>query len=250
MRTGVRVVAIFASAGVVATVGSCALDPDPRGLTSTSAPERCSQRQGGAHLDYLDSVRLNGVTYLAYPVRAGGTLDEKHLGPAYGTVRCTLSESVTDPEYEMRDGDAAYLDVGTTVYTVTGFSAQFRLAARRDGRIVVYEVETNPNARRPSDVLDIAGRVTGVSIHNSIDAGKVATIEDAPTVARLVDAVLGGTVDTSWRLPAEGDRYFVAFLLTDGTAVTRQFLVAADQLWPGIKTLPEFKAIILKAVGR
>jgi hypothetical protein len=42
---------------------------------------------------------------------------------------------------------AAYLDPGTPLYAVDGYRPSFRLAARREGRLVLYEAAENPSAR-------------------------------------------------------------------------------------------------------
>jgi hypothetical protein len=55
-------------------------------------------------------------------------------------VKFKVSGNVCDPNYRLKDGDAAFLDPGTPIYRVTGQPPGAELAARFDGQIVVYKV--------------------------------------------------------------------------------------------------------------
>lgn len=50
------------------------------------------------------------------------------------------------------------------MYTVRGYSASFRLAARHDGKLRLYEADTNPKAKRGADLLDIGGKVKAIAL--------------------------------------------------------------------------------------
>ena len=82
------------------------------------------------------------------------------------------------PWYRYQDGDATFLNPGTRVYEVKGYSPEFRLATLERGRATLYEGDTNPNAETGEDLLDIGGKVTAIDILNDDDAMTVlATID-------------------------------------------------------------------------
>jgi hypothetical protein len=67
-------------------------------------------------------------------------------------VRCKLADHIVEEPGGQLDGDAAYLDPGTAVYAVRGYRPSFRLAARREGKPVLFEAAENPRAgTRPDE---------------------------------------------------------------------------------------------------
>src|SRR5713226_9254649 len=105
-----------------------------------------SSSSGGqsSKIDWVNFVRFGGITYLVPSIASGRGLKDSDLGPVYATVNFKLDGNVHDPEYRAKDGDAALLDAGTPVYTVKGYKPTFRLAARQNNIIQLYEADTNP----------------------------------------------------------------------------------------------------------
>jgi YD repeat-containing protein len=83
--------------------------------------------------------------------------------------RLLPQQAIDDVDFVQVDGityDAAFLDPGTPLHAVRGYRTSFRLAAHRDGRLVLYEVFENPQARTWGDLLDLDGKVARVAIDN------------------------------------------------------------------------------------
>jgi hypothetical protein len=196
-------------------------------------------------IDWSDFIRLRGVSY----VRTIAELEDDDLGSPFGTVQFRVSGNVSNPSYRAKDGDAAFLEVGTPVYTVRGYVPTFRLAARRDGRLRLYEADANPAATRGVDLLDIGGSVTQIGINSAVDGTtRLAAIDDPEEVAALVQLVLDAPVDHD-TLSAGGTRYFVAFQLDDGTEVVRAYWPGSGELHRGgIMLPPEFAAMVEHAL--
>ena len=86
----------------------------------------------------FEGIRILDVTqYLAGP-GAPPTIQESDLGPVVARVKFKVAGNVCDPNYRLKDGDAAFLDAGTPIYQINGQPAIEQLAARFDGRILVY----------------------------------------------------------------------------------------------------------------
>jgi hypothetical protein len=115
--------------------------------------------QGAA--DYVDFVHVSGITYHAsMRPMAGRALRESDLGTQVAVVRCKLAEHMVEgPDKQHLDGDAAYLDKGTALYAVKGYQPTFRLAARRDDQLVLFQAAENPRAQRWADLLDPRDKV-------------------------------------------------------------------------------------------
>ena len=74
-------------------------------------------------------------------VGSPSVLKQGDLGPIYTHVKFKLSGNVCDSGYQLKDGDAAFLEPGTPLYQVSGHPASEQLAARFNGSIVVYEAK-------------------------------------------------------------------------------------------------------------
>ena len=94
----------------------------------------------GMAIDYVDVLHFAGHNYQATDTTA---LTQADLGAVVGHVACTLagpSTSYVDPYYRMKDGDAAFVPAGSTIYAVKGVPADRELAAERDGVMHAYHV--------------------------------------------------------------------------------------------------------------
>jgi hypothetical protein len=111
-------------------------------------------------IDWVDFIKFNGIRYLAVSDTStikGASFTQSDLGPVFGKVKHKLEVTVHDPNYQAQDGDAARLDVGTSVYSIKGYRSNFRLAIIQHGQVIVYQADDNPAARTGGDVLDIQG---------------------------------------------------------------------------------------------
>ncbi|MFP5299371.1 MAG: hypothetical protein ACLGHL_10335, partial [Actinomycetota bacterium] len=160
-----------------------------------------------------------------------------------------FGDDVDDPQYEPRDGDAAFLEVGSRIYEVTGYEPSFRVAAVVDGEVLVYEANTVDGAQTAADLLDIGGKVDYIGINSPKDeTTELARIEDPAEVERLVNMVLASEVNPDARPRNDDEQIFVAFHLHDGSIVTRAFYPDSRLLWHGI-IVPHAFAEAIRAAG-
>jgi len=90
-----------------------------------------------ASIDWVNFIEVGSTQYLA-GIGAPGTVQERDLGPVYAHVKFKVSGNVCDPNYRVKDGDAAFLDPGTPIFEVNGYPPSHELAASFNGAIVVY----------------------------------------------------------------------------------------------------------------
>ena len=88
-------------------------------------------------IDWVDFVQVGSTQYVAGP-QSPTVIQESDLGPVFAHVRFKVSGNVCDPNYKLKDGDAAFLDPGTAIYEVRGHPPTEVLAARRNGQILRY----------------------------------------------------------------------------------------------------------------
>ena len=205
-------------------------------------------------ISWVPMVKFDGIHYLRRWNQVGNItradiddLTTEHLGPELYRI-AFRGDGDAGPWYRYQDGDATFLDPGTPVHEVKGYSPKFRLAALEQGRPTVYEADTNPLARTGEDLLDIRGKVAAIDILEDDDENTLlATIDDRPTIARFIDMVLEAPVNQHGR-DRRGPRYFLRLRLADGTSVVRVFRPETGELSRGIMTDPEAATIVADAL--
>lgn len=208
----------------------------------------CGLYQSNTHIDWVDFVRFGGVTYVAN-FHAGRDIQQADIGSQFAIVRHTLSGTVNDPNYQTKDGVAAYIATGTPVYCVNGYAPTFRLAADRGGRYMLYEADTNPHAKTGADLLDIGDKVRSITVNDESGTSErtVATMSDPQKVTALVALLLAAPVDQT-RVSGDGPQYFLTFALNDGTEVVRAYFPKSHEVARGI-IVPSAFVSMLAALG-
>lgn len=236
-------------------LAGCGTGGDPAAVGTVTSPsvgqtlgEGCPppNADGNAAIEWVPFVRVNGLMFQK-TFSPAATVSGSDLGETVLTVKCAIGETVGNPNYRPRDGDAAYLAAGTELREINGYRPDFRLAAWEDGAWHVYEVDDVPDAKTGEDMLDLRDKVTAVHlVEGDRGEGILQTVDDEDRVAAIVRAVLAAPV-----LPEKSSLYerlgdespvFVRFDMVDGTAVQRAWHVESGLLWRRIK-VPE----ILKA---
>ncbi len=208
----------------------------------------CAINQPTVHIDYIDFVQLGGITYVASWTSPSRPLQESDLGAVYAHVKVKL-EGTSDPGHQLQEGDAGFLEAGTAVYAVTGYRTSFRVAATNQGRLTLYEADTNPKARVGADLLDLADKVLYIGVNSETDGRtELAAIKDPAAVRTLVNEVEAGPVDQT-RQPGDGAKYFIDFHMDDGTEVIRAYWPSSGEMARGIHVPETFRLAITAAVG-
>ena len=97
-----------------------------------------------AQIDWVSFIQIGSTQYVAGP-QPPTILQESDRGPVYAHVKFKVSGHICDPNYRLKDGDAAFLDPATPIYQVNGHSPDEQLAARFNGTILVYRAMAPPS---------------------------------------------------------------------------------------------------------
>lgn len=213
--------------------------------TTLMAQPSCSQETDridrgnvGVDIDWVDFIKFNDITYVrkVVPLDVFAKEDLKY----YDKTKFKLADNVNNLDYRSKNGDAAFLKEGTLIYSIKGYSPDFRLLAEGIG---IYEADTNPHAQKGADLLDIGGKAEYISINNPIDGKtELASIREASLVSSLVEMVLEAPVDQTVR--SSGNQVFIGFHLRDSTSVNRSFWTDTGELHRGIMLPDEFSRTI------
>ena len=206
---------------------------------------------GSVTVDYVDFVKWNGIDYWDPHAGVGRAIVEADLGPEYFRVKQTVAKANRGLGYQIQDGDAAFVPTGEPVYALRGYAPTFRLGARHDGRLVMYEAHINPAAKFGRDLFDIDGKVTSIAIldqrRNTTVIGRISEAARVEGLVRLVlDAQVGGPGPIA---PSAGLRpppvfATISFELKDGTALVRGYDLTTSTLTPNVTVPTAFRDAI------
>lgn len=79
---------------------------------------RSTPFDGHSVIDWVDFIKWDGVEYDG--IYSGVLADEKFIGVKLGTVKYKVADNVTNPNYKIRNGDAAFYEKGTEIFTIKG----------------------------------------------------------------------------------------------------------------------------------
>ncbi len=188
--------------------------------------------------DWVNFIKFNDIMYLRKVVPLD-SLAEEDL-KYYDKTKFKVADNVNELGYRIKNGDAAFLEEGTLIYSIKGYSPDFRLVAKVGAELYLFEADTNPNATKGADLLDIGGKVEYIRINGGMDGKtEMASIKEKTLVYSLVEMVLNAPVDQTVRLRGE-EQVFIAFYLKDGTNVSRSFWIDTGELHRGIMLPDEF----------
>jgi hypothetical protein len=186
-----------------------------------------------SNIDWVDFIKFNDIEY--FRKYDSVFIPEQDLY-YFDKIQFKVADNVGN-FYRFRNGDAAYLEKGTIIYSIKDYSPAFRLIT---GQGELYEAGTNPHAKKGADLLDIGGKVEYIGINSSVDGEtELASIKDNNQVSDLVEMVLNAPVNQNSK--EHGSlQYFIVFYLKDGTTVSRSYWLDTGELSRGILLPDEF----------
>jgi hypothetical protein len=120
-----------------------------------------------AIIDWVDVLIRRDIKY-DHNYDGTAKVRDDQIGQKIGEVDFMMNEHACTG-HVMKNGDAAFLPIGTEIYELKGYKRTFRIVADQK----VYEVRENPGAKMLGDLLDIDGKVEKVSIESSYDGSHI-----------------------------------------------------------------------------
>jgi hypothetical protein len=213
------------------------------------------ESNGGASIDGFQFgqtfyARWSHITSHPAGVRP---LRNRDLGAVVGRVVANRADEPVESGTPFRNFESTFLEVGTPVYAVKGYATSFRLAARNDGKLGLYEPWASRTAWVGGDLLGgIHDKVRRIGVYADPGLRPLGTISDRRQIERLVELVLRAPV--AGQDPAASKEQYELYVLTshlaDGTGVSRLFNAATGFLAGGVVAPEPFTAAIISALGK
>ncbi|WHY64493.1 hypothetical protein [Neobacillus sp. SuZ13] len=78
----------------------------------------CQSLSQNTIIDWVDFIKWDGKMYEG--INTCVIADEKHIDKKLGEVKFKVADNVSDPEYKTKNGDAAFHEKGTDIFTIKG----------------------------------------------------------------------------------------------------------------------------------
>ena len=138
VRIGAVAVSLVLVAGCASAGGTTASAGGP---PKENCPPLQPSHGATAVVDYIDFIQAFGRQYSAGFIPRITQVRKSQLGPVVLRSTCSLSElndRTGRAPGSPREGNTAFLPVGTPIYAVHGWSTDCRLAARSGGELKAY----------------------------------------------------------------------------------------------------------------
>ncbi|MEF7562826.1 hypothetical protein V4V35_07480 [Bacillus infantis] len=198
-----------------------------------------------AEISWVDVVMINGIKYEGEDEGLSeGEAPEK--GQKIGEVRYMLADNACS-NHKLRNGDAAFLPVGTEIFEIAGYRSDFRVLAGNK----VYQVSENKKAKTISELLDIEGKVKKMSLESDYDGSHVSDFTEQETVDFVKEflSLKYAGYDKAHKKINSDNRVFLRIHLMDGSSFNFVYWPDENVLNLGAFGTEEMKEIVLGRKG-
>ena len=201
----------------------------------------CLSPQPSAIIDWLDLIRLDGVTYFSDSqfaaqnrhVDADSEIYPDDVLTEYDSIKHFVPSEQPGLGYQIKDGDSTRHEAGTVVSSIAAYSPKFRLLVKHEGVYLLYEAAKNINAETGADLLDIEGKVIRIELTELNQEGSNAVVNDMEDIESLVSSILNAPIDNDF--VSCSDEIRVEFVLQDSTSSTQELCLTTGLSRTGIQ---------------
>ncbi|MEK4059186.1 MULTISPECIES: hypothetical protein [Paenibacillus] len=213
-------------------------------IAGTAAPETVPEQTSEpcyAEIEWVDFLMINDIRY-SHNYDATKPVPADQLGDKVGEVSFKVSDNACT-DHVTKNGDAAFLPVGTVIYALEGYRSDFRVVA--DNKI--YEVEENPKAATIGDLLDIAGKVDKVSLESGMDSSPLGdfTKEASEEFIRELLPLKNVGFDAVYKQTKHDYGVFLRVHLQDGTSFRMVYYPKGNAFTAGAFGTDRLKELIM-----
>lgn len=183
-------------------------------------------------INWVNFIRLNGKDYST--IRHGVISDPKFIREKIGTVKFKVSNVVTSLDYEIKDGDAAFLEKGTEIYAIQGLSEDDYIAVKDNSKVNGYSIYYFSDIGYKWHYKDVPkDRITKVEVYESSNLipKLIKVIDKKVDIKEFIGILDNGIVDSDF-IPAtvysDKDPQRVRIIIYTGEIIGYNYVISYD----------------------
>ena len=225
-------------------------------LTACSTPKPITIEAGGEKLikskcpdsevEWVDFVMMNDITFYGEDEELREFKDFEK-GEKIGEVTFKLAD-VACSNHRSKNGHAAFLKIGTPIYEMVGYNKNFRIIAGDK----VYQVSENKKAKTISELLDIEGKVTKLSMESTYDGKHLVDFTEEETnsfIEEYLQLKHVGFSEIYKSIIHDDEMIFLRIHLEDGSSFRISYWLNSNALNPGAFGTENMKRIVESRVN-
>ncbi|MEO4053022.1 hypothetical protein [Solibacillus sp. CAU 1738] len=178
----------------------------------------CQYGGSRAIIDWVDFIKWDGESYLG--IYTGVLADERYIGEKIGKVKFKVADNISDPSYKTKDGDAAFLEKGTEIFSIKGRPDLLAVKAEEtiNGYQVYFASDSTKFKWHFKDMpVDKVKKIEIYLAYTEEGNKKLADINDNNDIDAFLDILTNSKEDSAFQPNTEnGDpRYYNIVLYTD-----------------------------------
>ena len=211
-------------------------DPDSQFVTLKACPD--------AEIEWVDLLMIDDIKYehhLPEPANENPPITIEK-GRELGKVTYGMADSACS-NHKMQNGDAAYLQEGTIIYEIKGYSTSLIVSAND----VVYVANTNKRAKTAGEFFPMDQLVKNIYIESTEDGKRLHTFSQSSKdkfLAAFYELKLEDVqslIDTG---KLEGTRIFLEIELNNGVSFRQLYWADSNTFHSGAIGNDEIKEVI------
>jgi hypothetical protein len=198
-----------------------------------------------AKVSWINVMMINGIKYEGEDkgLSEGEPLQK---GAKLGEVAYTLADNACS-NHRLKDGDAAFLPIGTEIFELVGYKSDFRVIANN----TVYQVSDNEKAETMADLLDIKDKVVKLSLESNKDGSHISDFPYENSINFIEDLLAQKYLgyDQVYKKIEGSNRVFLRVHLVDGSSFRIVYWIEDNIVHLGAYGTEKMKEIVKNKEG-
>lgn len=213
-------------------------------LTSCSSYSFIKECPPRAIIEWVDMVMINDIKYESSVPDAGEEQPVVEKGKKIGEVQYKMADDACT-NHKTKNGDAAYLEKGTSIYEMKGYPSALAVVA--DNRIFISV--QNQNAKSAKELLPLQSLVKNIYIESTEDGSRLHTFSET-SKNQFIEAWYQLTLDEVEVKQQQGERVFLEIELNNGVSFRLLYWADSNVFHIGVTGNEEIHSIIEGELSR
>ncbi|MEH7504395.1 hypothetical protein V7152_20670 [Neobacillus drentensis] len=178
-----------------------------------------------AVIDWVDFIKWDGKEYDG--IYTGVIADEKYIGEKLGEIKFKVADNVSDPEYKIKNGDAAFHEKGTAIFAIKGFPNL--IAVKTSEAIHGYKIYSARAAEKhqwrfPDMPMEKVNQVEIYRVYTTDGTKRIVEIKSPGQISHLLQILKNSKESPNFQPNTEkGDPDYYQMVLYTGEPIAYMF---------------------------